>query len=185
MDLTDVKIAIIATDLFEEAELSEPRKALEEAGAVVVIIAPDEGDIQGVNHHEDAHTVPVDMTFDEADPADFDAVLIPGGVMSSDALRLNKRAQAFVQAMDADSKPLGVVCHGAWILVDAALVDGRTMTSSLSIAADLKNAGADWVDKEVVIDGNWVSSRKPADLPAFIAAFMELLEDEIDEDEEE
>ncbi len=182
MDLTDVRIAIIATDLFEESELSEPKKALEEAGAEVRIIAPEEGDIQGVNHHEDGHSIAVDLALDEADPADFDAVLLPGGVMNADALRVNKRAQAFVQAMDADDKPLGVICHGAWLLVDAGLVDGRTMTSSHSMAEDLKNAGAEWVDKEAVVDGNWVSSRQPADLPAFIQAFMELI---VETDEEE
>jgi protease I len=182
MDLTDIKIAIIATDLFEETELTEPKKALEEAGAEVTIIAPEEGDIQGVNHHEDGLSVVVDMTLSEANAADYDAVFLPGGVMNADALRTNKKAQAFVQAMDAEDKPMGVICHGSWLLIDADLVDGRNMTSSLAMAEDLKNAGADWVDREVVVDGNWVSSRKPDDLPAFILAFMELIQDAIEEE---
>ncbi len=182
MDLTDIKIAIIATDLFEETELIEPKKAFEEAGAEVTVIAPDEGDIQGVNHHEDGRSVAVDQTLDGADPADYDAVFLPGGVMNADALRVNQKAQAFVQAMDADDKPLGVICHGSWLLVDAGLVDGRSMTSSHAMAEDLKNAGAEWADKEVVVDGNWVSSRKPDDLPAFIRAFMELTEDSAEEE---
>lgn len=184
MDLTDVKIAIIATDLFEETELVEPKKALEEAGADVTVIAPIEGDIQGVNHHEDGQRVAVDLTLDNADPADYDAVFLPGGVMNADALRVEKKAQAFVQAMDADDKPVGVICHGSWLLIDAGLVDGRTMTSSRTMIEDLKNAGAEWVDKEVVVDGNWVSSRKPDDLPAFTKTFMELIQDS-DETEEE
>ena len=102
--------------------------------------------------------------------------------MNADALRTNKKAQAFVQAMDAEDKPMGVICHGSWLLIDADLVDGRNMTSSLAMAEDLKNAGADWVDREVVVDGNWVSSRKPDDLPAFILAFMELIQDAIEEE---
>lgn len=182
MDLTDIKIAIIATDLFEEIELTDPKKAFEEAGAEVTVIAPDEGDIQGVDHHEDGHRVAVDLSLDSADPADYDAVFLPGGVMNADALRVNKKAQAFIQAMDVDDKPLGVICHGSWLLVDAGLVDGRTMTSSHAMAEDLKNAGAEWVDKEVVIDSNWVSSRKPDDLPAFIKAFIELIQDSVEEE---
>lgn len=183
MDLTDMKIAIIVTDYFEEAELTEPRKALEDAGAEVTIIAPLESDIQGVNGHEDGQMVPVDMTLDDADPADFDALFIPGGVVNADALRSNERAQAFARAMDSDDKPIGVLCHGSWLLIEAGLVDGRSMTSFHSIATDLRNAGADWQDAEVVIDGNWVSSRKPEDIPAFIVAFFGLIAG--DEDEEE
>ena len=182
MDLTDTTIAIIATDLFEESELTEPKKAFEEAGAEVTIIAPNEGDIQGVNHHEDGRSVAVDLTLSNANPDDYDAVFLPGGVMNADALRVNEKAQAFVKAMDADDKPIGVICHGSWLLIDAGLVDGRTMTSSLSMAEDLKNAGADWVDKEVVVDGNWVSSRKPDDIPGFIKGFSELIQDAVEEE---
>ena len=178
MDLTDITVAIIATDLFEEAELIEPKKALEEAGAEVIVIAPEAGDIQGVNHHEDGQSVAVDISLDDADPDDYDAVLLPGGAMNADALRVNEAAQAFIKAMDADDKPLAVICHGAWLLIEAGLVDGHTMTSYPSIATDLRNAGAEWVDKEVVIDGTWVSSRQPSDIPAFNKAFIELLSEE-------
>ena len=183
MDLTDVKIAIIVTDYFEETELTEPRKALEEAGAEVTVIAPLESDIQGVNGHEDGQMLPVDITLEDADPSDYDALLIPGGVGNADALRTNEKAQAFARAMDSDDKPIGVLCHGSWLLIEAGLVDGRSMTSFHSIATDLRNAGAEWQDAEVVIDGNWVSSRKPDDIPAFNAAFIELITGEDDDDE--
>ena len=144
MDLTDVKIAIIVTDYFEETELTEPRKALEEAGAEVTVIAPLESDIQGVNGHEDGQMLPVDITLEDADPSDYDALLIPGGVGNADALRTNEKAQAFARAMDSDDKPIGVLCHGSWLLIEAGLVDGRSMTSFHSIATDLRNAGAEW-----------------------------------------
>jgi protease I len=175
MDLDGKKVAIIATDLFEQAELTEPKAALEEAGVEVTIIAPHDGEIQGMNHDEKADTIPVDITLDLADPADYDALLIPGGAMNSDALRVNERAQAFAQAIDEAGKPLAVICHGPWLLINAHLVDGRKMTSYHTIAEDLKNAGADWVNQEVVVDGHWVSSRQPDDIAAFSSAFMELL----------
>lgn len=169
------KVAIIATDLFEEAELVKPKAALEEAGVVTTVIAPEAGEIQGVNHHADGQAVAVDMTLDEADPADFDAVLLPGGAMNADALRVESKAQAFVKSIDAAGKPLAVICHGPWLLIDAGLASGKQMTSYHTIATDLRNAGADWHDEEVVVDGNWVSSRQPDDIPAFNQAFIELL----------
>jgi protease I len=175
MSLAGKKIAIIATDLFENAELVEPKAALEEAGAETVVIAPHEGSIQGVNHHEDADEVAVDEVLDEADPADYDAVLLPGGAMNADELRTNIQAQNFVKAIDAAGKPLAVICHGPWLLIEADLVDGKKMTSWPSITTDLSNAGAEWVEEEVVVDGAWVSSRKPDDIPAFNKAFIDLL----------
>jgi protease I len=184
MDLTGVKIAIIATDLFEAAELFGPKSALEEAGAEITVIAPHEGSVQGVNHHDDADEVGVDETLDEAEPGDFDAVLLPGGAMNADELRTNPQAQAFVKSMDMAGKALAVICHGAWLLIEADLVRGHTVTSWPSIKTDLKNAGADWVDEVVVTDGNWVSSRKPADVEAFTTAFIKLIATQNDNDSE-
>lgn len=175
MELSGKKVAIIATDLFENAELVEPKAALEEVGAETVVIAPHDGTIQGVHHHEDADEVAVDQTLDEADPDDFDAVLLPGGAMNADALRVNKKAQDFVKAMETAGKPLGVICHGPWLLIEADLVDGKKMTSYHTITTDLSNAGAEWEDSEVVVDGNWVSSRQPDDIPAFNREFIKLL----------
>ena len=165
--LEGVRVAILATDQFEQSELLEPRKAVEKAGAKTTVIAPKSGSIQGVKHAEKGEHVRVDRTLDEASPADFDAVLLPGGAMNADALRVEKKAQDFVRAIDQAGKPIAVICHGPWLLVSAGLVRGRRMTSYHTIADDLRNAGAEWVDKEVVRDANWVSSRKPDDIPAF------------------
>lgn len=165
--LTGVRVAILATDLFEESELVEPKKALEQAGAKTVVIAPKAGKIQGVRHIEKGSEVPVDLTLEKAEAADFDAVLLPGGAMNADALRIEKPAQEFVREMDGAGKPIAVICHGPWLLVSAGLVRGRTMTSFHTIQDDLRCGGANWVDLEVVRDRNWVSSRKPEDIPAF------------------
>lgn len=172
MNLSHKKIAIIATDLFEYVELAEPRAALEKAGAIVQVIAPHDGTIQGVNHDTKAATVAVDLALATAKPSDYDAVLLPGGAMNADALRVIPEAQAFVKAIEADGKPLAVICHGAWLLIEAGLVEGRRLTSYHTIATDLKNAGADWIDAAVVNDDNWVSSRQPDDIPAFNQAMI-------------
>jgi protease I len=162
-----VRVAILVTDLFEESELVEPKKALEEAGASALVIAPKAGMIQAMKHADKTIQVPADLTLEKADPADFDAVLLPGGAMNSDALRMEKKAQDFVRRMDASGNPIAVICHAPWLLVSAGLVRGRTMTSYYTIQDDVRCAGANWIDKEVVRDRNWVSSRKPEDIPAF------------------
>ncbi len=172
--LDKYRVAILATDLFEEPELIEPRKALQEAGAQTVVIAPKSGEIQAVQHDKKTQKVKVDMTLDQANPNDFDAVLLPGGAMNADALRIEKKAQEFVQNLDRNGKPIAVICHGPWLLISAGLVKGRHMTSYKTIPDDLKNAGANWTDEAVVRDRNWVSSRQPSDIPQFNKAMIEL-----------
>jgi protease I len=176
--LHGLRVAILATDGFEEAELVEPRKALDAAGAQTVLIAPKSGKLQAMKHHDKSGTVKVDMTLDQADPAEFDAVLLPGGASNADALRMNESAQAFVKHIDAQRKPIAVICHGPWLLISAGIALERTLTSYFTIQDDVRNAGANWVDQEVVQDKNWVSSRKPEDIPAFnrkiLAVFGEL-----------
>jgi len=172
--LDGCRVAIIATDLFEEAELIEPRKALDEAGAKTTVLAPKSGEIQAVRHDTKTQKVKVDMTLDEANPGDFDAVLLPGGAMNADALRMEKRAQEFVRDFDRNGKPIAVICHGPWLLISAGLVQGRHMTSYKTIQDDLKNAGANWVDEAAVRDRNWVSSRQPTDIPQFNQKLIEL-----------
>lgn len=165
--LSGMNVAILVTDDFEQVEMTEPRTALEQQGAITRIISNKHGKVQGFNHDVKADQFDVDLTFQEADPKDFDAALLPGGVINSDQIRAIPEAQRFVQQMDEDGKPIAVICHGAWLLVSAKLVDGRTMTSWPTLQDDIRNAGGNWVDQEVVVDGNWVSSRKPSDIPAF------------------
>jgi len=165
--LAGMRVAILATDDFEQVELTEPRKALDEAGARTTLIAPKSGKIQGMKHDEKADPFDVDMMLDHANPEEFDAVLLPGGALNADALRVNNEAQEFVRYMDDSGKPIAVICHGPWLLVSAGLVDGRTLTSYHTIQDDIRNAGGQWLDKEVVRDQNWVSSRRPSDIPAF------------------
>jgi protease I len=165
--LGQMRVAILATDGFEEAELDKPRKALEEAGAKVIVIAPKSGKIQGFVQDQKSDKVDVDQTLDRADPNEFDAVLLPGGALNADALRVEKRAQDFIRRIDQAKKPIAVICHGPWLLVSASLVKGRTMTSYHTIQDDIRNAGGAWKDKEVIRDRNWVSSRQPSDIPAF------------------
>ncbi|MEW9581421.1 type 1 glutamine amidotransferase domain-containing protein [Paraburkholderia sp. DGU8] len=161
------KVAVLAVDGFEQAELIEPKRALAEAGATVHVISAKPGTIQGFKHVDKGDAVEVDSTFDQARPDDYDAVVLPGGVVNGDAIRLLPQAQAFVKAADSAKKPIAVICHGAWLPVSAGIVKGRTLTSWPSLQDDIRNAGGTWVDQEVVEDGNLISSRKPADLPAF------------------
>ena len=165
--LNGLRVGIIATDLFEEAELVQPKKALDDAGAQTIVVAPKPGEIQGVQHDKKGKTVKVDRTLDQVSADDFDAILLPGGAMNADALRVEKKAQEIVREIDSAGKPIAVICHGPWLLVSAGLTRGRHMTSYHTIQDDLKNAGANWEDKEVIRDRNWVSSRKPDDIPAF------------------
>lgn len=172
--LEGIRVAILATDMFEEAELKKPQEALEEAGAITEIISPKEPEIMAARHFDKAGTYAVDRLLSEADPADYDALLLPGGALNADALRMEPQAQKFARYFDATNKPIAVICHGAWLLASTDLVRGRTMTSYYTIADDLRNAGAKWVDEAVVRDGNWVSSRQPDDLPVFNAAMINL-----------
>ncbi len=169
-----MRVAILVTDDFEQVELTEPKKALDQAGATTKIIAPKPGQVQGMNHDVKADTFPVDMTLDQANPADFDAVLLPGGALNADSLRMEPKAQDFVRQVNNSGRPIAVICHGPWLLVSADLAKGRTLTSYYTIQDDIRNAGARWVDQELVRDGNWVSSRSPKDIPAFNKGMIEL-----------
>jgi protease I len=161
------KVAILVTDGFEQSELLEPRKALNQAGAITQVVSPAEKKVKGWNHKEWGNEVPVDVSLDSANAQDFDALLLPGGVMNPDQLRMNPKAVAFVKQFTDEGKPVAAICHGPWTLLEAGAVRGRTLTSWPSLKTDLKNAGATWVDKEVVTDGPLVTSRKPDDIPAF------------------
>lgn len=165
--LTGLKIAALATDGVEQSELAEPKEALEEAGGQVFVIAPKRGKIQAFRHHDKGDAIPVSMTLNEADPAAFDGVLLPGGVVNADALRMDKKAQAFVREINGNGQPVAVICHGPWLLISAGLTRGRSLTSWPSLQDDIRNSGAHWEDREVLRDRNWISSRKPADIPAF------------------
>ena len=167
-------VAILATDGFEEAEMAEPRKFLEHNGAETTLIAPHSGKIYAMRHHDKAGQYEVDMTLEEASSDDFDALLLPGGALNADALRVEPEAQEFVREFDRQMKPIAVICHGPWLLVSAGLVKGRTMTSYHTIRDDIMNAGGNWVDSEAVVDRNWVSSRKPSDIPKFNEKMKEL-----------
>ena len=170
------KIAIVVTDGFEQVELTSPRDALLKEGAVVEIVSPKSEDekVKGWKHVEWGDELDVDVTVKDADPDDYDALVLPGGAMNPDKLRVIPEVQKFVRSFWDDGKPIAAICHGPWTLIDAGIVDGVTMTSWPTLRTDLRNAGADWVDREVIVDGQLVTSRKPDDLPAFNAAMIEL-----------
>ncbi len=172
--LADQKVAILVADGFEQVELTEPKKALEEAGAKTAIVSPAKGKVKGWDTKDWGKELPVDVPLDQADAADYDALLLPGGVMNPDHLRRNVKAQQFVKAFFDEGKPVAAICHGPWTLIDSGVARGRQMTSFESIQTDLKNAGVEWVDREVVVDGNLVTSRKPDDIPAFNRAMVEI-----------
>ena len=174
-NLQGKKVAILATDGFEQVELTEPRKALDQAGAETVVIAPKEGEIKGWKSTDWGDTVPVNKTLEEVSPDEFDALLLPGGVMNPDHLRMEPRAVDFVRRFAASGKTVAAICHGPWMLLEAGLVQGRTVTSWPSLKTDLCNAGAQWVDQEVARDGQFITSRKPDDIPAFSRAIIEAL----------
>jgi protease I len=161
------RIAILVTDGFEQVELLEPRKALDEAGATTKVVSPAGKKVKGWNHKEWGDELPVDVPLESAKADEFDALLLPGGVMNPDNLRMKPKAVEFVKHFTDAGKPVASICHGPWTLVEADAVRGRTMTSWPSLKTDLKNAGATWVDKEVVSDQGLVTSRKPDDIPAF------------------
>lgn len=165
--LQGAKVAILVTDGFEQAELLGPKQALEEQGVTVDVISNKAGQVQGFQHTDKGQAVKVDKTFAEADQEDYTAVVLPGGVVNGDAMRMIPEAVEFVQAADEANKPIAVICHGGWLLISADIASGRTLTSWPSLQDDFRNAGSVWIDEEVVCDGNLITSRKPADIPAF------------------
>jgi protease I len=181
--IADAKILIIATDGFEQAELFGPRDRLIAAGATVVLASPAMDPIQGMEKDEKGETITPDMTLDTVDTDDYDALIIPGGVANPDTLRTIDVAVEIVQAFDDAGKPIAAICHGPWLLVEADIVEDRTVTSWPSLRTDLENAGATTVDEEVVVDDNLITSRKPDDVPAFTAALIAMIEGMDDADE--
>lgn len=172
-ELQGKRIAFLATDGVEQVELTEPRQALEEAGAQVDLVSPQPGEIQGVNHMDKGDTFPVDRAVSEASAEEYDGLVLPGGVANPDNLRMDPNAVGFVREFFEQGKPVGAICHGPWTLVEAGVVAGRTLTSYPSLKTDISNAGGAWVDEEVVTDRGLVTSRNPGDLPAFNAKLIE------------
>jgi protease I len=175
LNLNGLDVAILVTDGFEEVELLEPRKALDRAGAVTRIVSPKSDQVRSWRHTDWGDHMPVDVSLDHARPEDFDALLLPGGVLSPDALRIEPEAIHFVKAFFDAGKPVAAICHGPWTVLEAGAARGRQVTSWPSLKTDLRNAGATWVDEEVVVDGNLVTSRKPDDIPAFNRAMIEVI----------
>ncbi len=165
--LDGMRVAIIAATDFEQAELEEPMEELDQAGATTKIISTQSGKITGVKHDEKKDDFDVDFTLDQVSPDEFDALLLPGGALNADFLRVQPKAQEFVRKFNEAGKPMAIICHAPWLLVSAGLVKGRTLTSYHTIQDDIRNAGGNWQDREVVRDRNWVTSRQPSDIPAF------------------
>jgi protease I len=171
--LAGKKVAILAADGFEEVELTKPRKALDDAGAQTSVVSIKSGKIQGMNHADKGETVAVDLTLSDAKPQAFDALMIPGGLMNPDTLRSTDEALAFVRHFFEEGKPVAAICHAPWVLIDAGVARGRTLTSWPAIKSDVRNAGGNWIDQEVVVDNGLVTSRKPDDIPAFNEKMIE------------
>jgi protease I len=167
------RVAILVADGFEQAELLEPRKALDDAGAKTTVVSPQTGQVKGWNHTDWGEKVSVDVSLKDARPEQFDALLLPGGVMNPDKLRMDPRAVQFVKAFFDEGKPVAAICHGPWMLVEAGAVRGRTLTSWPSLKTDIENAGGTWKDSEAVVDHGLVTSRKPADIPVFNRKMIE------------
>jgi protease I len=174
-NLEGLKVAILVDDGFEQVELIEPRKALDQAGAETRIVSPKGERVRGWDFTDWGDELPVDVPLDGANPDDFDALLLPGGVFNPDALRMQPKAVAFVKAFFDAGKPVASICHGPWTVIEAGSARGRRIASWPSLKTDLRNAGAEWVDQEVVVDGNLVTSRNPDDIPAFNRAMIDLL----------
>jgi protease I len=172
-DLNGKKIAFLATDMVEQIELTEPWKAIEEAGAEIELVSLEKGEIQGFNHYDKADKFPVDRTVEDASADDYDALVLPGGVGNPDTLRADENAVRFVRGFFDASKPVAAICHAPWMLVEADVARDRKLTSFWSIQTDVRNAGGNWIDEEVVVDGNLVTSRSPDDLPAFNEKLLE------------
>jgi protease I len=172
-DLNGKRIAFLATDMVEQVELTEPWNAVEEAGGTPELVSLKEGEIQGFNHYDKADKFQVDRTVEEASADDYDGLVLPGGVGNPDTLRMHEDAVGFVRAFVEGGKPVAVICHGPWTLVEADVVRRRTLTSWPSVKTDIRNAGGNWVDQELAVDDNLISSRKPDDLPAFCTRLVE------------
>ena len=172
-ELQGKRIAFLATDMVEQVELTEPWKAVKEAGGQPELISLEEGEIQAFDHYDKADSFPVDKTVEEARADDYDALVIPGGVGNPDTMRMDENAVEFTRQFFEQGKPVGVICHGPWMLVEAGVVRGRKVTSWPSLRTDIQNAGGNWVDQEVVVDEGLVTSRKPDDLPAFNEKIVE------------
>ncbi len=172
-ELKGKKVAILVANGFEQVELTEPKKALEQAGAQTQIISPEQGKVKGWNHTDWGDELPVDVALKSAQASEYDALLLPGGVMNPDKLRMNPEAVRFVQSFVDAKKPIAAICHGPWTLIETGMIKGRTMTSYPSLQTDLRNAGAEWVDREVVTDKGLVTSRNPGDIPAFNRKMVE------------
>ena len=172
-ELKGKKVAFLATDMVEQVELTEPWKALESAGAELQLVSLEEGEIQGFNHYDKADTFKVDRTVEEASASDYDALVLPGGVGNPDTLRMDENAVHFVREFFEQGKPVGAICHAPWMLVEAGVVRDRTLTSYPSLQTDIRNAGGNRVDQEVVVDNGLVTSRNPGDLPAFNKKLIE------------
>ena len=171
--LGGLKIAIVVADGFEQVEMTEPRQALQEAGAQTTLISPAQGQVRAFQHDDPGDSFPVDLALDEANPADYDGLLLPGGVANPDKLRVIPKAVQFVKAFFDAGKPVAAICHGPWTLIEADVVRGRTLTSWPSLRTDIRNAGGEWVDREVVTHNGLTTSRKPDDIPAFNAKMIE------------
>jgi protease I len=167
------RVAILVANGFEQVEMTEPRKALEGAGAKTDLISPEKRQVQGMNHDDKGSTFPVDVQLNDASPSDYDALLLPGGVANPDRLRVIPEAVKFVRAFFAAGKPIAAICHGPWMLVEADILARRTLTSWPSLRTDIRNAGGEWVDREVVADDGLITSRKPSDIPAFNRTMLE------------
>jgi len=176
-ELNGLRVAILATDGVEQVELLKPREALKEAGAETKVVSPKGGTIKGWNHTDWGGQIPVDVDLNNADPKDFDALLLPGGVINPDRLRMEPKAVQFVRSFFEAEKPVAAICHGPWTIIEADEASGRRLTSWPSLKTDLQNAGAEWVDEQMVRDGNLVTSRKPDDLPAFNRGMVELFQE--------
>lgn len=172
--LQGLRVAVLAMDGVEDAELREPRKALDQAGAKTTLISAKDGEIQSFNHFDKADRFKVDSSLAQANPEEYDAVLLPGGALNADTIRIHPQAQEFVRKLDHQGKPVAFICHAPWLLVSAGLVKGRTLTGYHTIQDDVRNAGGNFQDQEVVQDRNWVSSRQPGDIPAFNRAMIDL-----------
>jgi protease I len=177
--LSGMRVAVLMTDGVEQSELVEPSNALIEAGAQVTVIAPKKGEIQAFKHHDKAEKFKAEKSLDEVSATDFDALLLPGGALNADALRVEKKAQEFAQQIDGAGKPIAVICHGPWLLVSAGLTKGRKLTSYHTIRDDIRNAGAIWDDSEVIRERNWVSSRQPKDIPTFNREMIDLFREHL------
>ena len=173
-NLNGLKVAILITDGFEEVEMTKPRKALDEAGAQTSVVSPKPDKVRSWNHKEWGSEFPVDTKLESARPDDFDALLLPGGVINPDRLRMDPNAVAFAKAFFEAGKPVAAICHGPWTVIEAGAARGRRIASWPSLKTDIRNAGAEWVDQEVVVDGNLVSSRNPNDIPAFNREMIKL-----------